>query len=86
MCSSLPSVTRAESERCLFNGFKTLIDLRRGIPSIAASADSRSAVPAVNTAMGFGSDASGDFAHTSLVVIANVGEAERGKYFLILCC
>lgn len=81
MCSSLPSVTRAESEKCLFNDFKTLIDLRRGISSIAVSADSRSVVPAVNTAMGFGSDASGDFAHISLVVIVNAGETMRGKYF-----
>lgn len=60
-----------------FNDFKTLIDLRRDISSIAVSADSRSLTPAVNTAVGFGNEASGDFTHTSPAVTAHAGETER---------
>lgn len=62
------------------NDFKTPIDLRHDIPPIAVSADPRSLAPAVNTAVGFGNEASGDFTHPSPAVIAHAGETEREMF------
>lgn len=42
--------------------------------------DPRSLAPAVNTAVGFGNEASGDFTHTSLAAIAHAGETESEMF------
>lgn len=83
MClhSSHSSANRPDCEKCLLTILKRRL-IRGTIfhRLLLALILARSLAPAVNTAVGFGNETSGDFTHTSPAVIAHAGETEREMF------